>query len=187
MKQNHKPMFKAKSYTKPYPPLSSQSSWHTHHWFRTPSSIQSRAVRFTRRGWWWFTQRTGATRSRAGATRFTLQAGAASRGSEQGRWGSSPLVNSVALSLSLKPAHSFCRGLKGSCGFVSIWFLNPFFFFFWFRECRDKLLDFFIALWREIKDEDLLAYCRHWMKKTDKRTTTHWMKNIEKRYTTRLL
>ena len=182
MKQNHKPMFKAKSYTKPYPPLSSQSSWHTHHWFRTPSSIQSRVVRFTRRGWWWFTQRTGATRSRAGATRFTLQAGAASRGDEvPRRWWTQ------SLSLSLSQTGSFFLSRTQRQLWICFNLILKSFFFFWFRECRDKLLDFFIALWREIKDEDLLAYCRHWMKKTDKRTTTHWMKNIEKRYTTRLL
>jgi hypothetical protein len=38
-------------------------------------------------------------------------------------------------------------------------------------RCRDKLLDFFIALRREIEDEDLLTQCGHWMKKTEKRTT----------------
>lgn len=38
-------------------------------------------------------------------------------------------------------------------------------------RCREKLLDFFIALRREIEDEDLLTQCGHWMKKTEKRTT----------------
>jgi retron-type reverse transcriptase len=36
-------------------------------------------------------------------------------------------------------------------------------------RCREKLLDFFIALRREIEDEDFLT--RHWMEKTDKGTT----------------
>ena len=47
--------------------------------------------------------RGGEQGQRAGAMRF-LAAGELSR----------------SLSLSLKLAHSFCRGLKGSCGFVSI-------------------------------------------------------------------
>lgn len=38
-------------------------------------------------------------------------------------------------------------------------------------RCQEKLLDFFIALRREIEDEDFLTQCRHWMKKTEKRTT----------------
>jgi hypothetical protein len=38
-------------------------------------------------------------------------------------------------------------------------------------RCREKLLDFFIALRREIEDEEFLTQCRHWMKKTEKRTT----------------
>lgn len=38
-------------------------------------------------------------------------------------------------------------------------------------RCREKLLDFFIALRREIEDEDFLTQCGHWMEKTDKGTT----------------
>ncbi|CAK9151783.1 unnamed protein product [Ilex paraguariensis] len=38
-------------------------------------------------------------------------------------------------------------------------------------RCREKLLDFFIALRREIADEDFLMQCRHWMEKTKKGTT----------------
>lgn len=38
-------------------------------------------------------------------------------------------------------------------------------------RCREKLLYFFIALRREIEDEDFLTQCGHWMKKTEKRTT----------------
>ena len=38
-------------------------------------------------------------------------------------------------------------------------------------RCREKQLDFFIALRREIEDEDFLTLCRRWMKKTEKRTT----------------
>ena len=37
--------------------------------------------------------------------------------------------------------------------------------------CRDKLLDLFIALRKEIEDEDFLTQCGHWMEKTEKRTT----------------
>lgn len=38
-------------------------------------------------------------------------------------------------------------------------------------RCREKLLDFFIALRREIEDEDFLTQCGRWMEKTDKGTT----------------
>lgn len=38
-------------------------------------------------------------------------------------------------------------------------------------RCREKLLDFFIALRREIEDEDFLTQCGHWMEKTDKGTS----------------
>lgn len=38
-------------------------------------------------------------------------------------------------------------------------------------RCREKQLDFFIALRREIEDEYFLTLCRRWMKKTEKRTT----------------
>lgn len=37
-------------------------------------------------------------------------------------------------------------------------------------RCREKLLDF-IALRREIEDEDFLTQCGHWMEKTDKGRT----------------
>ena len=36
---------------------------------------------------------------------------------------------------------------------------------------REKLLYFFIALRREIEDEDFLTQCGHWMEKTEKGTT----------------
>ena len=35
---------------------------------------------------------------------------------------------------------------------------------------QEKLLDFFIALRREIEDEDFLTQCGHWMEKTEKGT-----------------
>lgn len=38
-------------------------------------------------------------------------------------------------------------------------------------RCREKLLDFFIALRRKIEDEDFLTQCGHWMEKTDKGRT----------------
>lgn len=38
-------------------------------------------------------------------------------------------------------------------------------------RCRERLLDFFIALRREIEDEDFLTQCGHWIEKTDKGTT----------------
>lgn len=39
------------------------------------------------------------------------------------------------------------------------------------ERCREKLLDFFIALRRKIEDEDLMMQRGHWMEKTDKGTT----------------
>lgn len=38
-------------------------------------------------------------------------------------------------------------------------------------RCREKMLDFFIALRREIEDEDFLTQYGHWMEKTEKGTT----------------
>ena len=100
-----------------------------HSLYGTPITDSELHHRFSQRQWGSHGEGGGGLHSeqgrRVGATRFTRQAGVV-RFLATGELSRSL---SLSLSLSLKLAHSFCRGLKGSCGFVSIWFLNPFFFF----------------------------------------------------------
>ena len=148
MKQNHKTCSK-QNHIQSHNPLC------PHSLYGTPITDSELHHRFSQGQWGSHGECGGGLHSEqgrwVGATRFTRQAGAV-------RFLAASELNR---SLSLSQTSSLFLSRTQRQLWICFNLILESFFFFWFRECRDKLLDFFIALRREIKDEDLLAQCRH--------------------------